>query len=133
MKNERVTPLMQDREDWVRAPEFKKKLDAAQKWMLQYLEHYPNQEGAPGLAMNNVFQSELHGLDDVRQGEIIATLKRLLSMDWGTILQDCTLECKALAGEPGSYALRLSESHRAIVCINGSRLVYLALHKDEKA
>lgn len=124
------TASVPDDESWVHEAEFKNKLDSAEKWMHHYIANYPDRDGSNWVILPNVFQCEVHELSALEMENVVETLKRIWSMSWDGILKDGNLDCKELASDPGKYALRLSDSHRAIAGRDGRRMLFLTLHED---
>jgi hypothetical protein len=127
--SENLDSLSND-ESWLHEPQFKKKLEKADKWMRHYLANYPDRVEERWFVLYMEFQCDVHALSPIESDKVVETLRTLAPMSWDSVLKNGSFECKELASIPGKYVLRLSDSYCAVVGRDGRRMLYLALHLD---
>jgi len=76
------------------------------------------------------FQDDLLALEAPDVKKILKTLKKLKSLTWNEVFRDKGLHWEEVKTVTGKYAIRLSQSYRAVVTRDDNGIRFLALHKD---
>lgn len=115
-------------ERWVHEPEFRKRFDSANDWMIHYIAIEPDSGKSNWMVLLKDFQCEIFALDDSVLNVIAKSLTRVSNASWATIASDSALEFRELLSMPGYYKVRLSDAHQAVIGTDGRQIFFLTLH-----
>jgi hypothetical protein len=76
------------------------------------------------------FQSRLFDLDINELKKITKTFKKLQSESWNEVFRDQGLKWEAIKSMPGKFAIRLSQSYRAVVVRDRNWMRFQFLNQD---